>query len=125
MMTHTAGVHMLPRTRPLRTVAVVSRHPHHRVLETVLGTLDHGVVFVESSAHAYSQIKRVRPDLIIVCLSGDDIEICHVLSMLTLDGETSRIPVLTYMTASSDLFRHDAAGADEDVVNRVVPISLN
>ena len=108
MMTHTAGVHMLPTTRPLRTVAFVCRHLHHRVLETVLKTVDHDVVFVESSAHAYSQIKRVTPDLIIVCLSGDDTEGCQVLSMLTLDSETSRIPVLTYMTAPSDL-GHDAA----------------
>jgi CheY-like chemotaxis protein len=123
MMTRIESVHAIPTTRRLRTIAVVSRHPHQHVLETVLGAVDHDVVFVESIAHAYSQIKRVTPDLVIVCLSSDDLDGCQVLSMLTLDSETSRIPVLTYMTSPSDGLGDDAA--DEDVFSQVVPISLN
>ena len=57
------------------------------------------VVFVESSTHAYSQIRRVQPDLVILCLEFDDAEGLNVLSMLKLDAETRDIPVVTYTSA--------------------------
>ena len=44
------------------------------VLEPVLEAGNYDVVFVESSAHAYSQIKRVQPDLVILCVQMDDAE---------------------------------------------------
>ena|SRR5262245_5062476 len=68
------------------------------LLETVLDAGHYDVVFVESSAHAYSQIKRVRPDLVILCIAMDDVEALRVLSMLKLDEETRAIPILTYAT---------------------------
>jgi PleD family two-component response regulator len=71
------------------------------VLELVETALDAGhydVVFVESSDHAYSQIKRVQPNLVILCLRIEDTEGFQVLSMLKLDAETRGIPVLTYTT---------------------------
>ena len=71
------------------------------VLELVEAALDAGhydVVFVESSDHAYSQIKGVQPNLVILCLRIEDTEGFRVLSMLKLDGETREIPVLTYTT---------------------------
>lgn len=71
------------------------------VLELVEAALDAGhydVVFVESSNHAYSQIKRVQPNLVILCLRIEDTEGFRVLSMLKLDPETRDIPVLTYTT---------------------------
>jgi hypothetical protein len=43
------------------------------VLEIILETTPCDVVFVESTAHAYSQIKRVTPDLVIVCLEIGDV----------------------------------------------------
>jgi len=68
------------------------------MLETVLDAGHYDVVFVESSAHAYSQIKRVQPNLVILCVRIDDLDGFQVLSMLKLDGETRDIPVLTYTT---------------------------
>ena len=68
------------------------------ILETVLDAGHYDVVFVESSAHAYSQIKRVQPDLVILCVRIDDLDGFQVLSMLKLDEETRDIPVLTYTT---------------------------
>jgi DNA-binding response OmpR family regulator len=71
------------------------------MLEAVEATLDAGhydVVFVESGAHAYSQVKRVQPDLVILCLRIDDADGFAVLSMLKMDDETRQIPVLTYTT---------------------------
>ena len=72
------------------------------VLEPVLEAGNYNVVFVESSAHAYSQIKRVQPDLVILCLEMDDAEALAVLSMLKLDEETRDIPVVTYTTAGEE-----------------------
>jgi PleD family two-component response regulator len=67
-----------------------------QLLESVLDAGRYDVVFVESSAHAYSQIKRVRPHLVILCVRMDDAESLQVLSMLKLDEDTRDIPVLTY-----------------------------
>jgi PleD family two-component response regulator len=68
------------------------------LLETVLDAGHYDVVFVESSDHAYSHIKRVQPNLVILCMRIEDPEGFQVLSMLKLDDETRRIPVLTYTT---------------------------
>ena len=68
------------------------------LLETVLAAGRYDVVFVESSEHAYSHIKRVQPNLVILCMSLEDHDGFQVLSMLKLDSETRRIPVLTYAT---------------------------
>src|SRR5436305_15292288 len=68
------------------------------LLESVLEAGHYDIVFVESSAHAYSQIKRVKPHLVILCVRIEDLDGFHVLSMLKLDEETRGIPVLTYTT---------------------------
>jgi CheY-like chemotaxis protein len=68
------------------------------LLDTMLAAGHYDVVFVESSQHAYSQIKRVQPNLVILCVRIDDADGFQVLSMLKLDQETSGIPVLTYTT---------------------------
>jgi PleD family two-component response regulator len=68
------------------------------MVETALDAGHYDVVFVESSRHAYSQIKRVQPNLVILCLNVDDMDGFQVLSMLKLDDDTRSIPVLTYTT---------------------------
>jgi PleD family two-component response regulator len=68
------------------------------LLETILEAGHYDVVFVESTARAYSQIKRVRPNLVILCVRIDDADGLQVLSMLKLDDDTREIPVLTYTT---------------------------
>jgi PleD family two-component response regulator len=83
-----------------QTVVIVNGGPE--MLETLEAVLDAGrydVVFVESSEHAYSQIKRVQPNLVVLCVRVDDADGFQVLSMLKLDDETRRIPVLTYTSA--------------------------
>jgi PleD family two-component response regulator len=68
------------------------------LLETVLDAGHYDVVFVESSEHAYSQIKRVQPNLVILCVRIEAADGFQVLSMLKLDDDTRDIPVLTYTT---------------------------
>src|SRR5436305_15077702 len=68
------------------------------LLETVLDAGNYDVVSVESNEHAYSQIKRVQPTLVILCLRLDAVAGFQVLSMLKLDSETRATPVLTQTT---------------------------
>jgi PleD family two-component response regulator len=78
------------------------------LLETVLDAGHYDVVFVESSERAYSQIKRVQPNLVILCVRIEDMDGFQVLSMLKLDDETRNIPVMTYAT------EYDGREPDED-----------
>ena len=79
------------------------------LLETVLDAGHYDVVFVESSHHAYSQIKRVQPHLVVLCVRIDDADGFQVLSMLKLDDETRQIPVLTYTS------EYDGQDPEEEV----------
>jgi CheY-like chemotaxis protein len=97
------------RTAVTQKVVVINDSPEVlQLLETVLEAGQYDVVFVESNEHAYSQVKRVRPDLVILCMRIDDMGGFQVLSMLKLDGETRGIPVLTYTTDC------DAPDGEED-----------
>ncbi len=81
------------------------------LLEPVLDAGNYDVVFVEAIAHAYSQIKRVQPDLVILCVRMDDADGLTVLSMLKLDAETRDIPVVTFTSAPDE---DTASSEDED-----------
>ena len=79
-----------------RRVVVVNGNA--QTLELLAGELEHGrydVVFVASHENAYSHVKRLRPDLVVLCLQLDDPEGFRVLSMLKLDDDTRSIPVVT------------------------------
>ena len=83
------------------------------LLESVLEAGHYDVVFVESTAHAYSQIKRVQPNLVIMCVNVEEMDGFSVLSMLNLDPETRDIPILTYATEFT-LRPVEEESADED-----------
>ena len=83
------------------------------LLESVLEAGHYDIVFVESSAHAYSQIKRVKPNLVILCVRIEDLDGFQVLSMLKLDEETRSIPVLTYTTEYEGQEAEEEAAEDE------------
>ena len=89
-----------PATAAQKLVIVNGSAEILELLETVLDAGHYDVVFVESSRHAYSQIKRVLPNLVILCVRFEDADGFQVLSMLKLDEETRAIPVLTYATES-------------------------
>jgi PleD family two-component response regulator len=81
------------------------------LLETVLEAGHYDIVFVESTERAYSHIKRVQPQLVILCTRLNEPDGFQVLSMLKLDEETRRIPVLTYAT------EFDGHEPDEDTAD--------
>src|SRR5206468_3169281 len=89
------------------------------VLEPVLDAGKYDVVFVESGTHAYSHIKRVQPNLVILCLRMDDAEGFHVLSMLKLDADTRDIPVVTY---ASDGERTEPEEEEEEEDAPIFPV---
>jgi len=84
---------------PVQKVVVVNGNTDVLgMLETVLDAGRYDMVFVESSDHAYSQIKKVVPNLVILCTRIEQLDGFQLLTMLKLDAETKDIPVLTYTT---------------------------
>jgi len=101
---------MITNTSTQQVVIVNGSPEMLATLDTVLDGDHYDVVFVESTEHAYSQIKRVQPDLVVICARLDDPDSFQVLSMLKLDDDTRFIPVLTCTTDPSE------DEADEDDV---------
>ena len=84
---------------PVQKVVVVNGNTEVLgMLETVLDAGRYDMVFVESSDRAYSQIKKVRPNLVILCTRIEELEGFQLLTMLKLDAETKDVPILTYTT---------------------------
>jgi CheY-like chemotaxis protein len=99
MLTNSATTTTPAVTNATQKVVIVNGSTEMlELLETVLDAGHYDVVFVESSDHAYSQIKRVQPNLVILCVRMNEMDGLHVLSMLKLDADTKHIPVLTYTT---------------------------
>ena len=122
MLTHdTVRLQPTVKTPALRTVLVVGR-PGQIVPDSAFASLDYDVIVVEPLSRAYSQIKRVQPTLIIMCLAFGDIDGCHLLSMLKLDRETASIPIRTCAAAEPE-----TDDDEEDAVNvfKTLPLSMN
>ena len=105
-------------------VAIINGSPEVLALiESVLSAGHYDIVFVESVAHAYSHIKRVQPNLVILCVHFDNMEALQVLSMLKLDEETRGIPVLTYTAGyeSQDEETEDGEDADASTMSIFSP----
>ena len=108
-------------------VVVVSKQSQlNGLLETVLDAGQYDVVFVESTEHAYSHIKRLTPHLIIVCLDIDDLDGFQVLSMLKLDDETKGIPVVTCtVSQEDDVTGDESVDPPDDVFSQPAVMQLN
>src|SRR5689334_4194180 len=84
---------------PVQKVVVVNGNTEVLgMLETVLDAGRYDMVFVESGSRAYSQIKKVQPNLVILCTRIDELDGFQLLTMLKLDPDTKHVPVLTYTT---------------------------
>lgn len=86
-------------TKGLQKVAVINGSSEVLdLLEVVLDAGHYDVIFMDSNEHAYSQVRRLQPHMVLLCMQIEDVEAFHVLSMLKMDENTKRIPVLTYTT---------------------------
>jgi CheY-like chemotaxis protein len=100
--THTAAV------MPPQQVVVINGDA--AVMSTLEASLDPGryeMVFVDSYAYAYASVRRMLPDLIILCTSLDEASGFQLLTMLKLDPLTRDIPVLTYTDDGDDVRPQD------------------
>ena len=94
-----ANTNRLAADTPVQKVVVVNGNTEVLgMLESVLDAGRYDMVFVEPGDRAYSQIRKVIPDLVILCTRIEELDGFQLLTMLKLDPETSEIPVLTYTT---------------------------
>jgi len=127
MMTTTHSTAPMAVRSTSQQVVVVSKQSQlNGLLETVLDAGQYDVVFVESTEHAYSHIKRLTPHLIIVCLDIDDIDGFQVLSMLKLDDDTKAIPLVTCTVSQDDeVTRDESLDPPDDVFSQPAMMQLN
>jgi CheY-like chemotaxis protein len=127
MMTNTdTRTPMAVKSAPQQVVVVSKQSQMNGLLETVLDAGQYDVVFVESTEHAYSHIKRLSPNLIIVCLDIDDMDGFQVLSMLKLDNETKAIPVVTCTVSACDEdVQDEALEPPDDVFSEAPAMAMN
>jgi CheY-like chemotaxis protein len=126
MTTIDSGTTLTGRTTSQQVVVVSKQSQLNGLLETVLDAGQYDVVFVESTEHAYSHIKRLTPHLIIVCLDIDDIDGFQVLSMLKLDNDTRNIPVVTCTVTQEDpTTRDESLDRPDDVFSQPPAMQLN
>lgn len=110
---------------------VVVVNGNTQILEVLGNLFDEGsydMVFVETDNHAYSEIRKVQPNLVIFCANISELNGFQLLTMLKLDSETRNIPVLTYTTESEDQDFEtaiaDIAAEDESNATRK-PLRMN
>jgi PleD family two-component response regulator len=95
----TEMTHTLNTLTPAQKVVVVNGNTEVLgMLESVLDAGRYDMVFVEPGDRAYSQIKKVLPNLVILCTRIERLDGFQILTMLKLDPDTCDIPVLTYTT---------------------------
>ena len=125
MLTQTTErIHPIGRTHALRTVIVVGQ-PGQQVPECAFDNLDYDIVVLEPLAHAYSQIRRVKPTLIVLCLSLDDVDCFQLLTMLRVDRETAAIPIRMFVGSQTEAEEEEVASADVNETFTTMPLSMN
>jgi hypothetical protein len=81
---------------PRNVIAVSADSQRPALVEGLLFDTDGFDVFIiESLSRAYSRIRALTPDLVIVFMEIDDAASCQLLSMLMVDEATAAIPVIT------------------------------
>lgn len=105
---------------PAQTVVVVNGTTDIvGMLESVLEAGRYDMVFVDFGDCAYSQIKKVQPNLVILCTRIEALDGFQLLTMLKLDPETRDIPVLTYTTEYEGQELLEEATPKDDEITRL------
>jgi DNA-binding NarL/FixJ family response regulator len=75
---------------------VVGGHPDRveHLCDLLVDASNFDVIVMESIAGAYSRIKQTAPDFVVVLMRIDDVAGCQLLSMLKIDPDVSRIPLV-------------------------------
>jgi hypothetical protein len=115
-------------SRPTRSVVAVSGDSERPELLDMLlfDATECDVIFVESIARAYSRIKQVTPDLVVVLSEIDDAAACQLLSMLKIDASLSGMLVVMCATGCTDWNCEDFAGelpGDTSIPTRAIQMN--
>jgi hypothetical protein len=115
-----------PPVASRRLIAFVASSVSSDTLDRLVDAGGYDVMLIDSMNDAYTQIKEVMPHLVIVCLQRDEELIgCQVLSMLSMDRDTSRIPVLTHLIEPDRHAIADPAGEASRFGRTAVSLSIN
>jgi hypothetical protein len=99
-----------------RIIVAVVEHPQsaERLNGLFAYAQEYDVIFVEPIARAYSRIKQVTPDVIVLLNEVNEVAAFQLLSMLAMDGSFRGTLVTTFATKRPDsprTFFEPTAGA--------------
>ncbi len=83
---------------PLKIAVVNGSRRALELLGTAPKLARHTLLSLNSRIGAYSDIKRLRPSLVVLCTRPFDDDACQLLTILKLDHQTRRIPIVTIGT---------------------------
>jgi hypothetical protein len=111
-----------------RSVVAVNGDPHRSAVIDALMAADDDcdVVYVESMTGAYSRIRQLLPDFVVVLCEIDDAAACQLLSMMKLDRAVAGIPVVTCVgpRVDDDVERFVASMLGEPpTLSQVIPMN--
>jgi hypothetical protein len=87
---------------------------------------DYHVFSLESVARAYSRIKQLKPEVIVLFMTIDDDAACQLLSMLANDSDVSGIPVLPFVAKpEGSPFEDIIAKVDRRLSRETVAFQMN
>ena len=87
-------------TSPSSVVAVSNDALRPELLDRLfVDDNDYDVIVVESIERAYSRIRQVQPDAVVVFMNIDDVDACQLLSMLHIDHELRGMSVVSCTTS--------------------------
>ncbi len=83
---------------------MVGGHPERveHLCDLLVDASNFDVIVMESIAGAYSRIKQVTPDFVVVLMTIDDVAGCQLLSMLKIDRDLSGIPLVICATQGGE-----------------------
>jgi DNA-binding NarL/FixJ family response regulator len=81
------------------------------------------VIVVESTERAYSRIRQLQPDVVVVFMNIDDADACRLLSMLHLDHGLRGVSVVTCTTGPDGGVIHRSHDCEERCDTRVTVAS--
>lgn len=100
-------------TLPLRMVAVSNDALRPELLDRLEVDVNDYNVTLESIERAYSRIRQVQPDVVVVFMNIDDVGACQLLSMLHIDHELRGTYVLTCTTSLDPGTTHHSRAFEE------------
>lgn len=109
---------------PLSVIAVSNDALRPELLDRLLVDDNNiNVIVVESIERAYSRIRQLQPDVVVVFMNIDDMVACRLLSMLHMDHGLRGVSVVTCTTGPDGGAKHRSQDFEERCDTRVTVAS--